>query len=165
MNLRPIITDEQLRDFRDGLLPEPERRLVAIQLNVDDAVSIRFDEIRAEIGDMKLAAPTPDFASKIMLQLAAEKRVQEPVYKRKSQRVIQTFFMIFIVLFIGSLLILIKSDSTTSVQSVPIDIEINWSKILNSRAFLWSVWLGCFLPAILLVFRKFTDSKRLVFVK
>lgn len=163
MNLKPIITDEQLRDFRDGILPPSERRLVATQIKVDETVSTRFIDIKTEITALSFAAPSVDFSTKIMAQLAAENLVQAPVRQRKQLMVIKSFFIALSILFIGALVVLLKVSIGLKFSLPNPNLYLDWEKTINSRAFLWSVWIGCLLPAVLLVYRHFNRPSGAVF--
>ena len=154
MNFSPIITDEQLRDFRDGILPKSEHRLVAIQLDIDENCSMRYLKICSEIPEINILRPSTSFSSNILRQLSSESLIYEPVRIRQSNSVIKGVMAIFFLLICLLVYIILQIYPNSSSIMSKICLNVNWTSVIASRPFQWTIGIGCLLPAILLIYRQ-----------
>jgi hypothetical protein len=153
MMQHPILTDEQLRDFRDGLLTDSEMQSVRLNLATDDRIAARFERIETEIDGFKksLETPTVSFSKNILENLNAENLVYESTQKRKSKWVFRAFFIAFAIIWASPLLFLLPEiPEGPMIDFSKYQYEIHWDRVFSNRLVLWSFWLGFLIPLFLL---------------
>jgi hypothetical protein len=153
MMQHPILTDEQLRDYRDGLLTDSEMQLVRLNLATDDRLSARFEKIETEILGFKMNVGTPSFSfSKSILEnLKSENLVYESAQKRKSKWVFRAFFLAFAIIWASPMLFLLPEiPDGPMIDMSKYQYEIHWDRVFSNRMVLWSFWLGFLIPLFLL---------------